>query len=594
MVGPVLHHEMMLGSRRSRAYIFRWLYGAWLVLEVLYFYLKYGMTTFLTDSHTYATGVVSSWFVETYVVQQLILMILATPVLTAGAITDEKTRGTLQYLLTTDLLSWQIVLGKLLGRVFQVALLALAGLPLFCFLGAFGGVEPLTLVGMALITLLPLFTLASASILASVWCRQTRDAVLALYAVGAVGFVLLWWQRSFLKYFDPLWVLEPAWGRRTLPDVEEFLQRLLLAGLVWGGLAAVCLVLAIWRLRPAYIRQMEGEGRQKKQRWWRVRRAPIADNPIPWKERHVDGLAPITTLRRIPTWLAMLVVFAGTVASSVFILFMFLPPTVTPQQLRDALLHLDFNRLLDLLLAPNPVPPGDLFMWQGILAMLILSLVVGIRCSGTICGERERQTWEALLLTPLTARQLIRGKLWGIIGSSYLYLAAYAVPALALSALGGFMSFFWSAIWLAVTWLAMYFVGATGIWCSVRSRTSWRSLLGTVGIGYVGGTLVYLITSPVIAMVALFILVFLMIVDYYMGTALGSTALSSGPGQFFLSFKVASCIVLAGTFWFLAWFFIGDAQKWVADRERTRHWKEEPRRLPPPSRRRLARPRFYK
>src|SRR5262245_61229808 len=155
--------------------------------------------------------------------------------------------------------------------------------------------------------------------------------------------------------------------------------------------------------------------------------------------------------------------------------------------------------------------------------MLLASLVVGIRCSGAVSGERERQTWEALLLTPLTSRQLIRGKLWGIIGSSYLYLLAYAVPALGFAAIAGPTAFFWTALWLAVTWLAMYFIGATGIWCSVRSRGSWRSLLWTLGIGYVGGAFVYIITSPVIFLLAVFIVLGLMLVDYYLQTSLGSS-----------------------------------------------------------------------
>jgi ABC-type transport system involved in multi-copper enzyme maturation permease subunit len=225
--------------------------------------------------------------------------------------------------------------------------------------------------------------------------------------------------------------------------------------------------------------------------------------------------------------------------------------------------------------------------------MLIASLVVGIRCSGTISGEREKQTWEALLLTPLSSRQLVRGKLWGIMGASYLYLLVYAVPALGLSAVSSFLAFFWTGIWLAVTWLAMYFVGAAGIWCSVRSKSSWRSLLGTVGIGYGGGVGVYLLTSPVIFVLAALILLFLMLVDQALGTELGKSALSGGAENYFEAFKIASCLVLAGLFWGLAWFFLGDAQKWISDRERTRHWKDEPLRLPP-LRQREARPRFYR
>src|SRR5579884_1301961 len=115
MVGPVLHHEMMLGSRRSRSYIFRWIYAGWLVLQVFWFGFYFLMEHLASDSHEHATAVVATHFAQTFVLQQLILMLLATPVLAAGAVTDEKTRGTLQYLLTTDLQPWHIVLGKLLG-----------------------------------------------------------------------------------------------------------------------------------------------------------------------------------------------------------------------------------------------------------------------------------------------------------------------------------------------------------------------------------------------------------------------------------------------------------------------------------------------
>src|SRR5438045_1918543 len=105
MVGPVLHFEMLLGSRRSRQYIFRWLYAGWLVLQILYFWLYFLMSRIvpISGAAQHDTPVVAGWFVETFVVQQLILLVLITPVLTAGAVTDEKTRGTLQYLLTTDL-----------------------------------------------------------------------------------------------------------------------------------------------------------------------------------------------------------------------------------------------------------------------------------------------------------------------------------------------------------------------------------------------------------------------------------------------------------------------------------------------------------
>src|SRR5262249_18733007 len=170
MIGPVFHQEMMLGSRRSRAYIFRWVYAGWLLLQVGWFYLYWFFSTLVPwyDGPGYATPLVAAWFVEMFLFQQLILLQIATPILVAGAATEETSRGTLQSLLTTDLDSWHIVVGKMLGRMTQVVFLMLTGLPLFCFFGVFAGLEPWTLLAAALTTLLPLLALSAASMLASV------------------------------------------------------------------------------------------------------------------------------------------------------------------------------------------------------------------------------------------------------------------------------------------------------------------------------------------------------------------------------------------------------------------------------------------
>src|SRR5439155_537015 len=38
-----------------------------------------------------------------------------------------------------------------------------------------------------------------------------------------------------------------------------------------------------------------------------------------------------------------------------------------------------------------------------------------------------------------------------------------------------------------VTTMTMFYMGAAGVWSSTRFNSSWRSLLVTMGIGYVGG-----------------------------------------------------------------------------------------------------------
>jgi len=50
-----------------------------------------------------------------------------------------------------------------------------------------------------------------------------------------------------------------------------------------------------------------------------------------------------------------------------------------------------------------------------------------------------------------------------------------------------------------------------------------------------------------------------------------------GPfSEFFVAFFISSCLALAAIFYGVAWWFINHAERRVADRERTRHWKDEP------------------
>jgi hypothetical protein len=156
-------------------------------------------------------------------------------------------------------------------------------------------------------------------------------------------------------------------------------------------------------------------------------------------------------------------------------------------------------------------------------------------------------------------------------GASHDYLLAYACPALLLSFLGGLLAFTYVLFGLCVTVLMMYFVGAAGLWCSVKSKNSWRSLLATLGLGYVAGALIYLLTTPLIAAVAAMLVILLYVIDASFGTSMGAVA-GRGMAFTFPVFFVSSCIGLALAFVWMARQFLSWTQRWIADRDRTRHW----------------------
>ena len=112
---------------------------------------------------------------------QTLAVILLTPAFVAGAIAEEKERQTLDYLLATDLRNREIVLGKLVSRLGNLALLVLAGLPILSLMEMLGGVEPRLVVGAFAVTGVTLFTLAVLSLLCSVYASRARDAILATY-----------------------------------------------------------------------------------------------------------------------------------------------------------------------------------------------------------------------------------------------------------------------------------------------------------------------------------------------------------------------------------------------------------------------------
>ncbi len=125
-----------------------------------------------------------------YFAIQFLAVGLVTPVMTAGAIADEKERRTLEFILATDLRSREIVLGKLAARLANMLLFLIAGLPVLAVLQFLGGVDPGELLVAFAGTLLTLASVASLSILMSVLLRRGRDAILSTFLLMIAYLIL--------------------------------------------------------------------------------------------------------------------------------------------------------------------------------------------------------------------------------------------------------------------------------------------------------------------------------------------------------------------------------------------------------------------
>jgi ABC-type transport system involved in multi-copper enzyme maturation permease subunit len=513
---------MLLAGRRQRTHFLRWVYAGFVIAQLV------PLLVFADSFSNWLAGSGFSGFFERLIVLHFGLIVLLTPPLVGGAVTEEKTSGTLQYLLIAHLSAWEIVLGKLLARTYQLVLMSLAGLPLVCWFSGFGGVGELP-VALVSLSLAMIFGLASASILASVWSRQTRHAVLSVYLVGLVitlANVLLTSPRlgALVDGLNPLWALAFDNGTLDWRRVGAVVSS-------WFALGAVCLIVAVARLRGAYLRQLRHVARKPWRpawwpAWWPARRPRPRNNPVSWREQHVVGIVP--GFGRWPRWLGCVAVGLLVMFSYGWFLQRALPANVSLVN------HVRQGKLAELRAAALRGGPRitAVFFWHGCALLVVTSLVVAVRASGSITSEREQATWASLLQTPLTTRSVVRGKYWGIIWACAPYLGTAAVVALIWSIVVGTVGVGFAAssgaivstvLWLVGAALTIPFVGAVGIWCSARSRNSWSSLVSTVGICY----LTWIALSVPAAIVVVFLQGALEIIVEFIGWLFNNESLLS-------------------------------------------------------------------
>lgn len=138
----------------------------------------------------------------------LIVLILA-PASTAGAISLEREKQTLDLLATTPISSLAIVLGKLLSALSWVFLLLLASVPVSALVFTFGGVAPDDLVRGYLVLIVTAIAFGSIGLFVSALVKRTQAAtvinlvaVLALTAGTTVLFIF-WTVMGSAQAFNP-------------------------------------------------------------------------------------------------------------------------------------------------------------------------------------------------------------------------------------------------------------------------------------------------------------------------------------------------------------------------------------------------------
>jgi ABC-type Na+ efflux pump permease subunit len=142
---------------------------------------------------------------------QFVLLCFAAPGLTAGAISGERERQTLDLLLVTRMSALQVVVGKLGVAVAFLLLLMVASLPVYGLLFLLGGIALTNLVLTTIIYVVTVFLLGALGLYFSAVFKRTQAAVITTYGIliGWTALTLIFSMLIMYVFYRP--GLPPSW-----------------------------------------------------------------------------------------------------------------------------------------------------------------------------------------------------------------------------------------------------------------------------------------------------------------------------------------------------------------------------------------------
>ncbi|RNC82407.1 MAG: hypothetical protein ED559_11690 [Phycisphaera sp.] len=475
---PILQRELRASGRRRSTYIIRGGYAAAFSLVAITAVTSTMETYGYYNSATArAQGLarLAESIVLFIVWFQFFTLVLLSPTMTSPSICEEKLRGTLGALMTTPLTSTRIVLGKLMGRMYQALLLTLVSAPLLLAIRVFGGVPIEWIVAYTLVTLSTAVFAGSLGLLFAMW--HDRSAPAAMFALLTLGLMfaappLIFFamrQSSYLGLpsigisieqinslipygiascppfalaalatdgpqqlgipwlagtpFDKIWVLTVVYmlmcSAFTLWIASLVMRRLLLEAS--GGAV---------KAKP--VPENKPARDTKKRTKHRVRLARLADQPVYWREvsrRWING-------RFERSVLAFVLVFS----------------------LGFAYYKTDMDE--------QPI-----HMLIGLVGMILLMLCASVMTASSINGERATETWDALMTSPVSGRAVVLGKYFAVVRRLAPLAGLVSLHFIVMS-FRGFISWPATAMSIALISVPPLFYLATGLAMSLRFTKS--------------------------------------------------------------------------------------------------------------------------
>jgi len=181
LVGPVFTRELVTAPRRMRFYVAPAIYvGGLLILTCTAWLLLIGTQQVRTVGDMARFGASLFQFLAPL---QLVLAVFFAAIATATAVAHEKDRRTLVLLLLTNLSNTELVLGKLFASLVNVLVLLAAGLPFFMLTALFGGISFSQIGRVFVVTSVSALAAGSLASTIALW-REKTFQTLALTALA--------------------------------------------------------------------------------------------------------------------------------------------------------------------------------------------------------------------------------------------------------------------------------------------------------------------------------------------------------------------------------------------------------------------------
>ena len=485
-VGPVLGWELLRLGRRGTTTWMRVLVALLLFAALWAVYLaKFPEKDLINNTSAQIATSLSQFtehFAYVYMMAQLGVICLLTPIYVVGAMAEERDRKTLEFLLATDLSNWEIIVGKLGSRMLQLIGILLAGIPIIALMQVWGGVETLGILigsGIALLTLFGVGGICAAcsaipgtmrsstirSFLAVIffYCgllfvspfRAFEEAITRLNSLDQgdlFAWSELWRFAKFQLVLGFLGIyLSVYWLRRLAFSVapRKRLTRSRTVTALKEERRSAVVVLSGWESED--FAEAAASPRVRELRHW-ADPPRIGHRPLFWKEVHFSGQMNrfLRLLALFPTWLWTLI---GMVIAIIAMSFA-----------DDAHFGLESNLYARII---------------SLLFLFMMCVAIGLSAAGSVSRERQQQTIIDLLMIPRPRSHFLLAKWFASLKKGLGLFCAVIAILVAGWTFGFFLVgglSFWT-VWLLPLATVVYacFAASLGLYLSVRCKTVLRA-----------------------------------------------------------------------------------------------------------------------